>query len=566
MRPPKKHKLIFWRWFQDSKLILKLRLALTLMALLTVAVGIGGLFTSSLLNSRVEVAYQRDLPVVSAIKEAGISQLKAMRVLLRIVLSAGDSDEIDRQSQDLAAALKSERTQLDACRAKLNSTAGLAQLKAAAMLIPQFEKGSKEIVIAAKAGDVVAFRSTIMELVPISIQIQHSFDQVSQITETEASKSKTLALATYWASRLLMAPLLIFAALTAAAMSFVMSGLLAAPLTRTIEVLDAVAKGDLTRQLPENSADEMGQLAKSLNHALSSIRDTLRSVSDTAGDLKVTSQSLAATAAGLAEGAVSQATCLKETSESLDRISDTIRDNARHATHATTLGSSACEVAERGDLSVNSAISAMEDIRTSSDEISNILAAINDIAFQSNLLAINASIEAARAGEGGRSFTVVASEMRFLAERSKEYGKNIEQLLATSLDRVNKGSKLVDESGQALSNIISSVQSLTITVGQIDGACKQQTLGVEHVHLAMQRVDAVVQENSAKTQTVSESARRLASAASNLNDQLARFKFAADTKMQRPPNADDFSQSIVALRLRMHSHLRKVMKMVNLAS
>lgn len=561
-----RYKTTLLLWFKAQSLIVKLRLAFASLACLTIIVGVAGLVICTLLDDRVATAYQQDLPVVSAIKEAGISQLKAMRVLTRIILAAGDNDEIDKQSKDLTADLASERSQIAICRSKLKSPAGLAQLDAAMKLVPKFEKGSTDIVTAAKAGDVVGFRTTILDLVPISDQIQHSFDQVSQITEGQAVRSKLLAVLTYWGARVLLTPLLVIAGLIAAAMSFVMSNLFAAPLGRMVRVLEAVGKGDLTRRLPENSDDEMGQLAKSLNHALGSISETLQTVSCTAEELKSTAKDLSATASGLAEGAVTQASNLEETSASLEQISATIRTNSDHAGRANELGLSARKVAEQGDASVNSAISAMDEIRNSSDEISNILSAINDMAFQSNLLAINASIEAARAGESGRSFAVVATEMRFLAERSKEHARNIERLIAKSIDRVSKGTKLVDESGKALADIILSVKNLSTTVHEIDDACKQQTIGVEHVTHAMNTVDSVIQENSLKTQTVATSARELSSAAVGLTETLKHFTFEGDKNGSPLEIHDDLAESLLALKSAVLSGYKRVRGLVSSTS
>jgi methyl-accepting chemotaxis protein len=534
-------------WYKNLKIALKLRLAFALIAAITAIVGLGGLGIMSLLNGRVNTAYEQDLPAVSAIKEAGISQLKAMRVLLGIVLAAGDNDEIDKLSHELAKNLADERKQISICSGKVHSTEGKAQLSAALKNLPQFEKGANDIVASAKAGDIIGFRNTIKDLVPLSDQIQHSFDQVSEITQTQASRSKILSNASYWSALSLMVPLVIVSGLLAAAMSFVMSSVIADPLSRMVQALDCVAKGDLTQSLPVNSTDETGQVAESLNRALASLCKTLQEVGRASNDLKATSQNVALTSAALSEGAATQAAGLDTTTSSMEEISVTIRNNAAYTNRANELGASAKSAAERGGSSVQAAVAAMEEIRRSSSEISTILSAINELAFQSNLLAVNASIEAAHAGDSGRSFAVVALEIRHLAQRSTESAREIERLIAASLDRVDKGAQLVNRSGEALTEIIDSVKNVSEIIDEIATASNQQSTGVEHITSAMTQVDTVVQANSSKTRELSTTAQQLSQLATGLNEILTRFVFEGESA-QSQSTSDDLSDSLNAMK------------------
>ena len=544
-------------WYNDLKITVKLRIAFAIMAALTALVGLGGFWTMAILDGRVAAAYEQDLPAVSAVKEAGIAQLKSMRVLLGVVLAAGDNDEIEKLGGELNKSLADERKQIGLCRLKLRSQEGNKQLDAALKKLPQFEKGAKDIVAAAKAGDIIGFRNTIKDLVPLSDQIQHSFDQVSLITQTQANKSKTLSRAAYLSALALMLPLIGFAAVLAGPMSYVFSCVIAGPLARMVRVLESVATGDLTQSLPVNSADETGQLAQSLNRALGSLRETLREVSRSSSELKSASNGLATTASSLAEGASTQAAGIESTTSSLEEISVTIRNNAVHTERANQLGTSAREAAQRGDSSVQLAIGAMEEIRKSSSEISKILAAINELAFQSNLLAVNASIEAAHAGDTGRSFAVVAVEIRHLAQRSTDSAREIERLIATSLDRVSNGAQLVNRSGEALAEIIDSVKNVSEIVDEIAVASKQQSQGVELVTSSMSKVDSVVQANSSKTQGLSSTAQQLAKLANGLNDSLTHFAFAADSeRVDSGPN--DLTAAISDIRTWISTHYQTV--------
>jgi methyl-accepting chemotaxis protein len=277
------------------------------------------------------------------------------------------------------------------------------------------------------------------------------------------------------------------------------------------------------------------------------VRKTLQEVGRSSHQLKGASQNVALTAAQLSDGASTQASNLETTTSSMEEISVTIRNNAANTNRANELGSSAQSAAEKGGSCVQSAVLAMEEIRRSSGEISKILSAINELAFQSNLLAVNASIEAAHAGDSGRSFAVVALEIRHLAQRSTESAREIERLIAASLERVDKGADLVNRSGEAITEIIDSVKNVSRIINEIATASNQQSQGVELVSSAMNKVDSVVHANSSKTRELSNTAQQLAALAAGLSDTLTHFIFEGESQV--PESADDdLGNSLLSLK------------------
>ena len=275
----------------------------------------------------------------------------------------------------------------------------------------------------------------------------------------------------------------------------------AVPLGQAVAALELVAGGDLTVSLDVHTKDEVGQMATALNTALEKLRSTLREVAESAANSNASSRELAAAAEQITTGAQQQAASLEETSASLEQITATVRQSADNAKQASQLATGSRESAEQGQEVVSNAIAAMTEINTASAKISDIISTINEIAFQTNLLAVNAAVEAARAGEEGRGFAVVATEVRSLAQRSAEAAKEIKGLIQDSLEKVEKGSELVNRSGTTLQGIVSSVKRVTDIVGEIAAASSEQSTGVDQVNTAITQMDHVTQSNSAQTRS-----------------------------------------------------------------
>ncbi len=296
------------------------------------------------------------------------------------------------------------------------------------------------------------------------------------------------------------------------------------PLSRAVEALDSIAAGDLTVVLHVQGQDEVGLVGRALNRAIDRIRTTLQEVAGTAATAGEFSQQLTIVAGTIASGTQKQASSLQSTTATLEEITATARQNAGSAREASRLASTSKQSAERGQEVVGKAISAMEEIKASSVKISEILSDIDEIAFQTNLLAVNAAVEAARAGEEGRGFAVVASEVRALAQRSASAAKEIKALIQDSLSKVEHGSAMVNLSGESLQSIFSSVKTVTDLVQKIASSSEEQRTGIEQVNTSMVLVDHVTQSNLAQTEELSEKLQALSQQSEVLVDLIGTFK------------------------------------------
>ena len=263
----------------------------------------------------------------------------------------------------------------------------------------------------------------------------------------------------------------------------------------------------------------------------------LLEVDSIAQSLSSTSQQLAIAADGLSQGAQKQASNLEETAASLEEITSTVQQNAANAEQANELSTNARDVAEKGGSVTRSAVVGMSEINTASTKISNIITTIDEIAFQTNLLSLNAAVEAARAGEQGRGFAVVAGEVRTLAQRSAEAAKEIKLLIDNTVSKVDAGSGLVHQSGESLDDIVTSVKRVKTIVGEIATASREQAMGIEQVNIAVSQMDHITQTNASQTEQLATTADTLASQAHYLRKVVAQFNLTNDRSATPSPHS-----------------------------
>jgi methyl-accepting chemotaxis protein len=222
-------------------------------------------------------------------------------------------------------------------------------------------------------------------------------------------------------------------------------------------------------------------------------------------------------------------------------MTSTVKNNADNAAHARQLAEAAREQAERGGRVVGSAVAAMSEINAASKKIADIIGVIDEIAFQTNLLALNAAVEAARAGEQGRGFAVVASEVRNLASRSAGAAKEIKALIHDSVGKVNEGTRLVDESGKVLDEIVTRVKSVTDVMAEIASSSREQASGIEQVNKAVTLMDTMTQQNAALVEEDTAAAQALTAQAAALTKLIAHFRRSESTVSNRNNNSRDQS-------------------------
>ena len=322
---------------------------------------------------------------------------------------------------------------------------------------------------------------------------------------------------------------LLFAGIGAAAMALafatrlLLTRALVRPIDRAIGHFGRIAAGDLTGSIEQGARNEMGQLLGALRQMRDGLAATVSAVRGGAGIIADGVKEIAAGNRDLSERTAQQAASLQQTAATMETLSSTVKHNADHAKEANELARGALETVTRGSDVVTRVVETMNDITTSSRKVTDITGMIEGIAFQTNILSLNAAVEAARAGEQGRGFAVVASEVRSLAQRAATAAKEIKELLGQSSAQIEEGAALVAVAGGTMSEAMSAVERVTQIVIEIEAAASEQRAGIEQVNGAIGRIDDVTQNNVALVEQAAAAAKSLEEQATLLLDAVAVF-------------------------------------------
>ncbi|CEP35224.1 MULTISPECIES: methyl-accepting chemotaxis protein [Halomonadaceae] len=296
------------------------------------------------------------------------------------------------------------------------------------------------------------------------------------------------------------------------------------PLRRASEHFGRIADGDLTGQIEDRGHNEIGQLFSGLSAMQEKLKQlviALRGSSDRvfsgAGDISAGSQDLSSRTE-------QQASALQQTASSMEEMSTTVSKNAETAQEADQLSVAASQSAESGGEEVERTVQLMREIAASASQVNDIIGVIDSIAFQTNILALNASVEAARAGEQGRGFAVVASEVRTLATRSADSAKEIRSLIEQTTTKINGGAEQAERSGQTIHQTVDAIRQVTTLMSEISTATREQNSGIEQINAALTEMDSVTQQNAALVQQTSTAASSLEEQARELADLMATFR------------------------------------------
>ncbi len=509
-------------WMKNLNAAPRLMIAFGVLLLLTLGIGYLAIANLSQANGRLGALYQEDMLGSAHVNDIALARAMNGRSVRDALLHINDPKIVSENENASFTQIGNVRSDIEALT-KENTTDTQDVLRIMLESLPAYEEGHREIYKLIEARDLVGAEA---KLTIVTQAAKPLFEAAAEAVSIKHKSAQEKFLANNTAYRTARA-VVVGASILSLCLGIVLSLLIARgfsiPLSQAVNALERVAAGDLTVRLEVDSRDEVGRMAAALNAAVEHLNETMQSVADSATSASASSQQLAAASEAIASGAQEQAASLEETSASLEQITATVRQSADNAQQASQLASGSKDSALQGQEVVSKAITAMSEINAASAKISDIISTIDEIAFQTNLLAVNAAVEAARAGEEGRGFAVVASEVRSLAQRSAVAAKEIKVLIQDSLRKVEAGSALVNRSGETLQGIVVSVKRVTDIVSEIAVASSEQSTGVEQVNRAMTQMDQVTQSNSAQTEELSATAEALAEQSQDLLEMVKTF-------------------------------------------
>ncbi|MES2126501.1 MAG: methyl-accepting chemotaxis protein [Pseudomonadota bacterium] len=509
------------------------RLILTLLAALLALlfVGANGYWQLSASQQRLNMVQARLIPSIEGLNAAkgALADSRLAGYRLSVFSNLADKTALDKAYSDahgkfdeVIAAYEKEHVYNDEDRKLLETDkANMAAYRQA--LVP--------FLAASHAGDMDGVRATLVAGTPLALSaavVKKGLDDHIAFNKGLIEDVRKVSDEAYSSAVRLLVGAIVMGLAVTAALGAQLYRIISASLDNIRGTLESVSHSlDLTQQVDVERMDEIGHTAVAFNKLLRQIGDVVGSARAAADSVKTASQQIADGTGDLSERTAQQAAALEETASSMEQLSSTVSQNADNARQANQLAQSASQVAATGGGVVEQVIVTMGSINESSRKIVDIISVIDGIAFQTNILALNAAVEAARAGEQGRGFAVVASEVRNLAQRSAAAAKEIKVLISDSVEKVDTGTRLVEQAGATMGEVVASVKQVTDIVAEISAATAEQNSGIAQVHQAIAQMDQGTQQNAALVEETAAASQNMQEQAASLAEAVSAFTIEA---------------------------------------
>jgi len=509
-----------------KNLTIKTRLVFVigLLCLVSLAVGLVGLRNLGTTNDALKTVYNDRLIAVGQLSEV----LSLVQENQNTLSKAASS-----QPEQVPAAVEEVEKRIQTITAKWGEYMATYLTPDEKILAQKFadsrkkfvEQGLKPVMAAFRAKDMPAAVAAVHgPLVQNYVPVRDNMKALIQLQLDVGKTEYEEAIARFQTAEMFAIALIGFSLVCGIAIGAWLIRGISRALAQALRIANSVAAGDLTEKIRIESNDEIGQLLTALekmNDGLVGIVAEVRSGTDM---IATASGQIAAGNQDLSSRTEEQASSLEETASSMEELTSTVKQNADNARQANSLAVTASGVASKGGAVIGQVVETMGQINNSATKIVDIIGVIDGIAFQTNILALNAAVEAARAGEQGRGFAVVASEVRNLAQRSAAAAKEIKGLIGDSVERVEAGSKLVNEAGETMHEIVESVRRVTDIMGEITAASQEQTAGIDQINQAITQMDQVTQQNAALVEEASAASEAMQDQAAKLALVVSVFK------------------------------------------
>ena len=511
-----------------SNLSVGLRLGLSFGAILliTALIAATGMWRIASLQGASERVATQEIEQQTLVEDWA-SDIRLNWVRTEAFLKAIDRDYMDKLTADTQATATGMDAKVKRIEALVQGDTARSLLATIATARTAYNDKLTEIRELHRGGEPNVPTMVDKDLRPLADKYLKSLDDLRSTMAAQLSESQADTSTLAKASQVLLGVGTLVAVALGALLAFTVTRSIVRPVQQGKQAAENIADGDLTHPIVAAGNDETGQLLQALATMQSRLASIVGNVRHSAEGVATASAEIASGNNDLSARTEQQASALEETAASMEELGSTVRQNADNARQANQLAMSASTVAKQGGDVVAEVVDTMKGINDSSKKIADIISVIDGIAFQTNILALNAAVEAARAGEQGRGFAVVAGEVRSLAQRSAEAAKEIKGLIGTSVERVERGTALVDKAGATMTEVVSAIRRVTDIMGEISAASSEQSSGVSQVGEAITQMDQATQQNAALVEQSAAAADSLKTQAGQLVDAVAVFRLSA---------------------------------------
>ena len=513
------------KWFDRLSVLNKLLLSFAVVILFTACVGGTGVIALGKMNGLMAEMGDRHMDGLYWVEELNKHKLNTDLAAANLTFS----DDAGKQNltQGMGESLAEMHRASEKLRATMGTAEGVALYETASQSVAAWEDivrmqmGVKPMPVDVDQMGLIA------RAIAASDKARDGLERLADFKRKRAMGARSSAASEYQTMRLVMLAL-VFGAMAAGALLAVLIGRrLAAQLggepAYAAQIANRIAQGDLTARVQTRHGDDSSML-HSLGNMSSRLAEIVGGIRHASESILFASREIAQGNTDLSQRNEEQAASLEETASSMEQLTATVRQNASNADQATGLARGASDVSARGHELVGEVVDNMRELAAGSKRMTDIIAVIEGIAFQTNILALNAAVEAARAGEEGRGFAVVAGEVRSLAQRSAMSAKEIKELIEASTARVDSGAAIAERAGATMAEVTQAVQRVTDIMGQISAASHEQSAGIEQVNRAVAQMDQVTQQNAALVEQAAAAAGAMADQAEQLKGAVAVFE------------------------------------------